>query len=270
VVTDASTYREAQASTFMTRDFAPFEKRTTVRNDTTYTGIYFYGRHSYFELFDPGAQGPEGSSGLAFGVETPGASAEVKALWAKAAGGADGGPVTRRTEAAEVPWFEMTYPQGGRPGTANAPVLRLWLMEYASDFLARWYPELTAARSISRADVLDRYVARIGEASRRDAFLMKDVTTLTLALPAEDRERLRAPLRAVGYAVREEKGTTVCTGPDVRLRIVPPTGAARGVVEVEFSLQSRAAPVKRRLGNAVMTVEGDRARLRFGAPGEAM
>lgn len=266
VVTDASTYRDAQASTFMTRDFAAFEKRTTVRNDTTYTGIYFYGRHTYFELFDPGAQGPEGSSGLAFGVETPGASAEVKALWAKAAGGAQGGPVTRRTETAEVPWFEMTYPQGGRPGTAMAPVLRLWLMEYASDFLARWYPDLTPARSISRADVLDRYVARIGQAGRRDAFLMKDVVALTLALPAGDRERLLAPLRAVGYAVREEKGTTVLEGPDLRLRLASPAGAERGVVEVEISLQSRSAPVKQRLGSAVLTVEADRAHLRFGAP----
>jgi hypothetical protein len=111
-------------------------------------------------------------------------------------------------------------------------------------------------------------VAKIGQAGRRDAFLMKDVTSLTLALPAEDRERLRAPLRAVGYAVREEKGTTVCTGPDVRLRIVPPTGAARGVVEVEFSLQSRAPRAEHRLGAAVLTVDGDRAHLRFGAQAE--
>ncbi len=269
VVTDAATYAAAQASRFLTRDFAAFEKRTTVRNDQTYTGIYFYGRHTYFELFEPGPQGEPGQSGLALGVETPGASVAVKTLWADALDGAEGGPVTRRTETEEVPWFEMTYAKGGRPGPASAAILRVWLMEYSPDFLARWYPDLTPARTITRADVLDRYVARIGQASRRALFLMKDVTALVLALPDHDRDGLVAQLRAVGYAVREDGGAVVCAGPDVRLRIVPPTGSWRGVVEVEFSLQSRAPRTQHRLGGSVLTVEADRARLRFGAPGDA-
>jgi hypothetical protein len=265
VVTDTATYAEAQASRFLTKEFAPFEKRTTVRNDQTYTGIYFYGRRTYFELFEPGAQGPTGTSGLAFGVETPDGSALVKARWAEAAGGADGGPVTRRTDSEDVPWFEMTYAKGGRPAPTTAAVLRVWLMEYHRDFLARWYPDLTPARSISRADVLDRYVARIGQAARRGGFLMKDVTSLTLALPGEDREALATQLGAVGYSSREDKGAAVLTGPDIRLRVVPAAeGGARGVLEVEFSLQSRVTRAQHRLGSAVLTVEADRARLRFG------
>jgi hypothetical protein len=264
VVTDAATYAEAQASRFLTKEFAPFEKRTTVRNDQTYTGIYFYGRRTYFELFEPGAQGPTGTSGLAFGVEAPDGSALVKARWAEAAGGAEGGPVTRRTDSEEVPWFEMTYAKGGRP-TPTTAVLRVWLMEYHRDFLARWYPDLTPARSITRADVLDRYVARIGQAARRGGFLMKDVTSLTLALPGEDQEALATQLRAVGYSSREDKGAAVLTGPDVRLRVVPAAeGGARGILEVEFSLQSRVLRAQHRLGSAVLTVEADRARLRFG------
>ncbi len=266
VVTDAATYREAQASPFLTREFAAFEKRTTVRNDQTYTGIYFYGRHTYFELFEPGPQGEPGTSGLAFGVETPGASSTVKALWAKAAGGAEGGPVTRRTETDEVPWFEMTYAQGGRPAATAGPVLRVWLMEYHPEFLARWYPDLTSGRTISRADVLDRYVAKIGQAARRDAFLMKEVTGLTLALAGEERERLIAQLRAVGYGVREEGGEVVCQGPDVRLRLTHAV-AARGIQEAEFSLQSRKAPAQHRLGTAILAVDGNQARLRFGVGG---
>ncbi len=269
VVTDAATYREAQASRFLTQEFAPFEKRTTTRNDQTYTGIYFYGRHTYFELFEPGTQGEPGRCGLALGVETPGASAAVRTLWADALGGAEGGPVTRRTETAEVPWFEMTYARGGRPVATMAAILSVWSMEYHRDFLARWYPDLTPARSITRAEVLDRYVAKIGRTARRDAFLMKDVTALTLALPAEEREGLLRQLRAVGYAVREEEGTTVCEGPDVRLHIVAPGGAARGVLDVAFSLQSRVARTEHRLGSALLTLEGDRAQLRFAVPAEA-
>ena len=81
VVVDPATYAAARSSPFMTRDFAPFEARTTVRNDMTYTGIYWYGRHTYFELFEPGSQGPEGASGVALGVEEQGASAAVRRRW---------------------------------------------------------------------------------------------------------------------------------------------------------------------------------------------
>ena len=149
VVVDAETAAAVQASEFVTGEFAPFERRTTQRNDTSYTGVYWYGRRTYFELFEPGAQGPLGTSGLALGVEERGASAAVKLAWAAAPGAAAGGPVTRKTEADEVPWFEMTY-------APEIPGLRVWLMEYHRDFLARWHPALTPARSIARADVLDR------------------------------------------------------------------------------------------------------------------
>jgi hypothetical protein len=265
VVTDASTYAAAQDSAFLTREFAAFEKRTTVRNDQTYTGIYFYGRHTYFELFEPGSQGPEGSSGIAFGVETAGASAAVEALWAKAAGGADHGPVTRKTETAEVPWFDMTFPKGGRPAPSKDLGFRLWLMEYDKDFLARWYSDLTPARSIARADVLDRYVAKVGQSAGRATFLMKDVVSLTLALPGEDRATLKDPLRAVGYSERANQNDIVLAGPDATFRLVPPAGAARGIVEVEFSLQRKVPLSEHRIGNAVLRLDGERARLSFAA-----
>jgi hypothetical protein len=264
VVTDKDTYAAAQASAFLTKEFAAFEKRTTVRNDLTYTGIYFYGRHTYFELFEPDSQGPEGSSGIAFGVETPGASAPVEALWAKSAGGADHGPVTRKTETDEVPWFDMTFPKGGRPTPSKDIGFRLWLMEYDKDFLARWYSNLTPARSIARADVLDRYVAKVGQSAGRATFLMKDVVSLTLALPDENRATLLAPLRAVGYTERADKAEVVLTGPDATIHLRPLAGAARGIVEVEFSLQKKIPLSEHRIGNAVLLLDGERARLKLG------
>jgi hypothetical protein len=265
VVTDASTYAAAQASPFLTKEFAAFEKRTTVRNDQTYTGIYFYGRHTYFELFEPDSQGPEGSSGIAFGVETPGASAAVEALWAKDAGGADHGPVTRKTETDEAPWFDMTFPKSGGAAPARGMPFRLWLMEYDRAFLARWYPDLTPARGITRADVLDRYVAKVGQSAGRAAFLMKDVVSLVISLPDEDRGMLVEPLRAVGYAERAEKADVVLVGPDATFRLVPATAPARGIVEVEFSLQKRVPLSQHRIGNAVLRLDGEGATLKFAA-----
>ena len=260
VVVDAPTYEAARTSPFLTREFAPFEARTTVRNDKSYTGIYWYGRRTYFELFEPGEQGPAGASGLALGVEEPDASALVTGRWEDALGTAGGGLVTRKTETDEVPWFEMTYAR-------EIPGLRVWLMEYHRDFLARWYGTLTTARSITRADVLDRYVAKIGQSDRRDTALLKDVTALTIALAPAERETLVKQLRAVGWTATDEAEAVVCRGPESeRLRLVTPADAGTGIVEVEFSLQHAVPKTAHAIGSAELRLEGESARLLLAQP----
>lgn len=258
VVVDAASYRALQESAFARDEWAPFEQRTTARNDQTYTGAYWYGRHTYYEVFEPDAQGPVGSSGLALGVEGVGQSQAVLARWNESLGGASSGSVTRRTETAEPAWFDMTYANAA-PGT-----LRIWLMEYAQDFLAGWYPQLTPARGITRAEVLDRYVAKIGRSAAREQALLRDVTGLVMALEANERDTLVKHLRPLGWRVRHKRGATLIAGPEgVELRVVEPTGEQRGIVEATFSLQRRAKPRTERFGTTVLTIEPDRARLRF-------
>jgi len=255
VVVDAPTYEAARTSAFLTGQFAPFEARTTVRNDKSYTGIYWYGRRTYFELFEPGEQGPAGASGLALGVEEPGASSLVRQHWEDALGSAGGGLVTRKTETEEVPWFEMTY---GR----EIPGLRIFMLEYHRDFLARWYGTLTPARSITRADVLDRYVAKIGQSQRRKPALLKDVVGLTVALAQAEREALVRQLRAVAWIAQDEANAVVCTGPESeRLRLIAPADGRTGIVEVDFSLQYAVATATHRVGSAELRLEGRSARL---------
>lgn len=254
VVVDAPSYEAARTSKFLTGELAPFEARTTVRNDTSYTGIYWYGRHTYFELFEPGAQGPAGASGLALGVEQPQASAVVRQRWQDALGAAGGGLVTRKTESEDVPWFEMTYAR-------EIPGLRVWLMEYHRDFLARWYGSLTPARGITRADALDRYVAKIGQSARRDKALLQDVVGLVIALAPEEREALVRQLRAVAWLAKDEGDAVVCSGPESeRIRLVAPAGGRTGIVEVELSLQHEATAIHR-IGSAELRLEGRSARL---------
>ena len=257
VVVDADTYSAVQASPFLTGELAPFEKRTTQRNDTSYTGLYWYGRRTYFELFEPGAQGPVGASGLALGVEAPGGSAAVEQAWRKAMGAAGHGPITRKTETGEVPWFGMTY---GRV----IPGLRVFLMEYHHDFLARWYGELTKARSITRADVLDRYVAKIGQSDRRETALLKDVVRLTIALAPPEREALVKQLRAVAWTATDEGSNVVCRGPDGEvIRLATPDGGRTGILSVGFSLQHDVAPAAHRFGRATLRLDGASATLVF-------
>ncbi|HKS43122.1 MAG TPA: DUF5829 family protein, partial [Blastocatellia bacterium] len=73
---DPQTYKEIWDSPFLKDEFATFEQRTTVRADMTYTGIYFYGRRTYFEFFEAGTA--SGRAEGASGIEAPGASDQLK------------------------------------------------------------------------------------------------------------------------------------------------------------------------------------------------
>src|SRR5438105_10621787 len=111
VTIDAESYKAIESSPFLRDEFAPFEQRTTVRHDITYTGSYFYGEHTYFEFFEAGrGLGRDANAcGLAFGVEAAGASARLKAqLEARLGSPVAVLPVTRRVGDHDVNWFYMT------------------------------------------------------------------------------------------------------------------------------------------------------------------
>jgi len=257
VTLDRETYRAIQSSGFLTTEFAPFEQRTTQRQDTTYTGAYFYGRNTYFEFFQEGEEGrATGASAVAFGIETAGGAARVADAWKKSSGSSFTMVITRKTETAEPQWFHMATPAL----SPRAGAFRTWVMEYHAEFLAKWYPALPpAARSIRRGDVLDRYVAKIGMQERRDRFLMKEVTEIEAALPPEDLAGFRGQVEALGYRIRQDGETTVCSGPDVRLLLRPQSpGETSGIRRIALSLQRpHTGPKEYRFGA--------RSRLEFGA-----
>src|SRR5262245_32751029 len=73
LVLDSQTYKDIENSEFLKNEFAVFEKRTTVRTDQTYTGIYYYGTNTYFEFFDVNQKegSKVGDSAIAFGTDQP-------------------------------------------------------------------------------------------------------------------------------------------------------------------------------------------------------
>lgn len=257
-VISAEAYAAILADPYLTTSFAPFEKRTTARNDQTYTGAYWYGRKTYFEVFEPPSQGPVGASGIAFSVDGAGESAAVKAAWTESLGGAETMPVTRRTETAEPVWFHITSARGFGPG------LRMWLMEYHKDFLASWYPGLTSARGTTRAEVLDRYVAKIGKAGDRETAVLRDVTTLVLTMDDPGLDRLRKHVVPAGWSEKTGTGSVVTfTGPDgVTLEVLPGNEAGR-ILEARFSVQGAPRPHAATLGEVRLEVNATSARLRF-------
>jgi hypothetical protein len=258
---DAESYNAIQSSPFLRDEFAPFEQRTTVRQDITYTGSYFYGAHTYFEFFEAGHGSGRalGASGIAFGVEAMGASLRLKSrLETALAMPAAVRSITRRVGDRDLDWFYMTTADGTQPS-----LLQTWVMEYRDSFLNDWYGELKpATRGITRAEILERYTARLGENDKSRQKLLEDVVEITLALPDAERARLLKACEAFGYQVTAGAGQWRCLGPQVTFNVVAPNSAVRGITAVKFSLR-HAKPGQKtyRFGKSVLQFNDDRTAL---------
>jgi len=233
-VVDAETYAALAGSDFLRETFAVSEERTTVRADLTYTGLYLYGQHTYFEFLAPGAQS---GTGLALGVERAGAQEAFAARLAAAGVRSQTGPITRRLGDEDLPWFRIL---GVEMPTAE---LTLFGMEYEPSFLARWHPsEPPAAGGITRAAVLERYAAALGRTEQRKRAPFLEVRTVELALSEPARARLVDVAVAAGWEVEAQGERSTCTGPGLRIVLRPaaPEGPA-GVVRFELELRTAVA-----------------------------
>jgi Family of unknown function (DUF5829) len=258
IVLDSETYNEIKESRFLQDEFAAFEARTTVRTDITYTGIYFYGTHTYFEFFAPGGYNrSEGSGGIASGVEAPGASDTLKQRLeshTKAPGFKN--TVTRRFIEKDVPWFYMTSVN------YNAPAkLSTWLMEYHEGFLGNWHPELSPkTRGITREEVLERYVAKIGESEKRKSKYLEDIVEMTLALDETEKASFIKEREAFGYKITGSENKAICEGPAIKYTVISSPSSPNKIVEFKMSLKRDKSGQKvYRFGKrSVLTFNGDR------------
>jgi len=230
VVLDSPTCRAVEQNAFFTNQFAPNEKRTTTNADLTYTGLYFYGVHTYFELFDiadsPGRH--VGDSGIAFGVDQPGA---IKALQEKQ------GPsfepslksVTRLYQGNPIPWFLMAASRS-LPYEAE---LSSWIMEYHPEFLANWNPQPSRTnRGVSREHILKRYTEVLRPV---DKPYFEDIFGLTVAAAEPIASSLVRFCLQLGYEIDRKKTDGVdLHGPDVVLRVIPASESTRGIQEVKM------------------------------------
>ena len=211
--------------------FGALEKRTTVRKDMTYTGLYLYGDHTYLELLHPASAAFGAPSGIAYGVETPGAiEAFQKAMRA---------PGVEEISRGEVPWFRLCRPE-------QLEGLAEWTMEYLPEFFRGFHPELPPARpGIARSDALTRYAASCGKVAERERGLFADVTGLDIALARRDLERWNArPLRF--------------TGADLRV-----AGGKPGIRTARLRLRRDAGRSVHRFGNTTLSLDGESAVWRF-------
>ncbi|HEX6882192.1 MAG TPA: DUF5829 family protein [Planctomycetota bacterium] len=246
-VVDPETYAALAGSDFLRETFAVSEERTTVRADLTYSGLYLYGQHTYFEFLAPGALS---GTGLALGVDRAGALEAFGARLAEAGVRSQGGPITRRLGDEELPWFRIL---GVEMPTAE---LTLFGMEYEPRFLERWHAgQPPASGGIARAAVLERYAAALGRTELRGRAPFLDVRAVALALSEPARARLADVAVAAGWEVEPQGERRICTGPGLRLELLPPAApeGPTGVVRFELELRAPVAHEPLSLGRVAVS-----------------
>ncbi len=256
VTVDSETYRAIEADPFLRSELAASETRTTRRTDMSYSGLYFYGASTYFELFDA-SESPDrklGASGVAFGVDRSGGLAALaREPGAELAVAPE--PITRQFGERQVPWFFIATPKW----LASDSGFNAWVMEYHPSFLQEWNPK-RGGRGVERRQILRRYAAVLDRAP--SAPILRDVVALTIALDDATAAKLVGLCRSLGYRSRAEGGATVLEGPDVRLRLIAARAEVRGVREITMRVNRKPKGVsERRFGASV---------LRFGDDGLAI
>jgi hypothetical protein len=235
VTPDRTTFEAAERSAFLSR-FCAVEKRTTVRKDATYTGLYLYGESTYLELLHPDSSSFGAPSGIAYGVEEAGALDRVAAHVLA--------PSLDEVSRGEVPWFRRC--RSGQPLEGLAE----WVMEYLPAFFRGFHPGLPPPRpTIARSDALTRYAASCGKLRERAEGLLEDVVSLEIALAPNDAERFRRrTLRVDG----------------VELRVAPASrGDPTGILAAGLRLRRDAGKAVERIGSTTLSLDGKSAVWRF-------
>jgi Family of unknown function (DUF5829) len=231
VVLDSPTYNAIENDAFLRRHFAANETRTTTNAEMTYTGLYFYGRNTYFEFFDIGNSPKDqvGDSAIAFGVDQPGA---IRILQKKLGPSLEPNlkSVTRLYNGEQIPWFLMAtsrtlpYESG----------LSCWVMEYQPEFLNNWNPQPKGTnRGITRTEILRRYTEVLPQVEEQR---LEDVVGLTVAADASDKNSLIDFCLQLGYQIERKQNEDVVAlhGSDFILLLIPATESVRGIKEIKM------------------------------------
>ncbi len=247
-VLDSATYHDIESSPFLGTQFAGREVRTAESGGLKWSGLYFYGRHTYLEIFGPnGLPGSQpGDVGIGLASEMPGG---IRALMQRF--GAQRFPFDTLTRiqtdsSGSFPWF-LSWRAGGTDLPSDRTAL--WVMEYSAAMAAR----MTPRDSLPDSDrSRDRFIAA---RLMRDQ-LMAELVAATFALPVDDIAKVSRTLLRAGVTVIQEGDAAVIQLEGFTVRLLPAWDRP-GVRKLEFSLNREA------LANPTYRF-GSSSRLRFG------
>jgi hypothetical protein len=241
VTLDAAGYSAVRDSAFLKEQFGVYEMRTTKRGDRTYTGQYFYGDQTYFELFEAAGRATPQSNGLAFGVDAVGDAKKVAPTIGESL-------ITRELHGEQVPWFKM-----GTLPIADASAVVSWIMEYVPEFLTRWNPQTGTPGGVTREAVLHRYAAALNDTQATK--LLQNVTGLDFTLSLAERDNLVAKARGFGATVEQQGDVTVVRTAQEELRLT--LGDANKITAAHYKLRKKVPAAEHRFGSTVLHINAD-------------
>jgi hypothetical protein len=247
-VLDSETADAIEGSEYL-REFANFEVRTTTGGNLTWTGRYLYGRETYLEFFKegelPGPDGNAGAAGLAVSAERDGDLATaIERL--PAAGLPNPLPFLQTRDFGDgvrVPWFD------GVNTVENYDAFGAWGMEYRDEYFAD--PRSKTEPASSPGDVgRERY--------QSDAYqnhLMRNITSIRIAVTANDLKNNVPLLRAGGFVVKTVPTGVIATGGGTTIRFDAVPLEQVGLRRIEFALnRSVTYQDEVRIGRSTLTV----------------
>lgn len=230
------------------KEFASFQVRTTTGADGTWTGRYVYGRETYIELFGVGdlPDADLGTAGMGISIERAGGTATV--LERLREQGIPEPLEFRQTrdfgDGVPVPWFDAVFT------SAEYDTFGAWSMEFLPEYFAD--PRSKTEPPSYPGDVgRERYLSD----DYRD-HLMRDVTSVRIAVSERDLANTVPLLRAGGFSVRPTAGGGVVAragGTTLCFEVAPLDQV--GLRQVEMSLNRPVADQhEERIGNSTLVV----------------
>lgn len=252
LVPDSLTYASIEGSAFLRDTFALFEMWPD--RGQAESGIALLGRSTYIEFLRPVNGGANAwTSRLALGTDVRGALRTVAKRLTSEVGPVLLDSVMRRRDSADVPWFyQLTAAQGQRDSALGVRVV-----EYHPQFVKRWNGPRRAAATVARADVLAMYAASFARDAAKTRYPFVDVVGIKIAATAASEAMLLGHCRAVGWRVQPASSGMACVGPGVRLVVVRPSGAKRGIVAFTMRVASTkkvGSAATHRIGRSTLRV----------------
>lgn len=232
VFVDADTYREISSSEFLRNEFAAYEHRTTVRENDSYTGVYFYGTNTYLEFFDADADTADqvGDCGIGLGSDYVNGIITLRTLLSENYSLVIDS-VSRQLDTKLVPWFTVIAFE--HPFVEDDYVIGIWIMEYFPEFLERWHPQRDSQTSgITRKEVLDRYKSVLD--GQIEEPIMSDIIGITIAADSVEIDGLTALFTTIGFKVRSSGREIRCSDGDFSFNLVPENEKTRGLTEIRI------------------------------------
>lgn len=246
-VLDQETFAAIGNEPFMRDLFAATYSKTIEADGESWTGLYVNGEVSYLEFFEPSIADEVGDSGVAFGVETPGAIDRLAGRARTAGFDVETGERVAELDGELIPWFRWAAVK------RSSEVIELddWVMEYQPEYMAYGTePAPAVPGDISRRTYLSPKF--------RQEQLMRHLSRVRFAMPPAERDAFVRSALAYEWTVRREGEAIVARGPEATTIEVVGDDTKQGLVELTIELTHKPEAYRElQLGHSTLMVGPD-------------